>query len=163
LTWKLECYQELGLNPVKTILVVDDSRFLRITTERTLVRAGYNVVTACDGEDALRVAADTRPDLILLDMLLPKLSGPEVLRRLRTTEQTALIPIVVLSSLPQSNEAKLKRDGASAYFDKSGLGLHEHSESLVQIVNRMFDESRQQQSDDLADLNLPPVQAKGGL
>jgi CheY-like chemotaxis protein len=127
---------------VKTILVVDDSRFLRVTTERTLVRAGYNVVTACDGEDGLRVAAETRPDLILLDMLLPKLSGPEVLKRLRTIPQTALIPIVVLSSLPQSNEAQMKRDGASAYFDKSGLGLHEHSESLVQIVNRMFDECR---------------------
>ena len=94
---------------VKTILMVEDSRFLRVMNERTLVRAGYLVVTACDGEQALRFACESVPDLILLDMLLPKLTGPQVLRSLRTTPQTARVPIVVLSSLPQSNEAQLKR------------------------------------------------------
>ena len=46
---------------MKTILLVEDSRFLRLTTEKTLVRAGYKVVSACDGEEALRVAAETAP------------------------------------------------------------------------------------------------------
>jgi CheY-like chemotaxis protein len=138
---------------VKTILLVEGSRFLRLTTEKTLVRAGYMVVSACDGEEALRVAAETAPDLVLLDMLLPKLSGQDVLRSLRSTLQTASIPIVVLSSLPQSNERKLKRDGATAYFDESSLHLHEHSDSLIQIVNKMLGESKE----DTAAIGLPPL------
>jgi CheY-like chemotaxis protein len=57
------------------ILLVDDSKFLRLATERALARAGYDVSTAADGENALQVARERRPDLILLDMLLPKM-GP---------------------------------------------------------------------------------------
>ena len=123
---------------MNTILLVEDSRFLRMINERALVRAGYHVVTASDGEEALRVAGETRPDLILLDMLLPKLSGQEVLRSLRTTPQTAAVPIIVLSSLPQSNERRLKRDGATAYFDKASLSLDRESESLIHIVKKIL-------------------------
>ena len=146
---------------MKTILVVEDSRFIRLTTERTLARAGYQVMTACDGEEALKVAAEIAPDLVLLDMLLPKLSGPEVLRTLRTTPQTAGVPIVVLSSLPQSNERKLKRDGATAYFDKSSLRLHDYSDTLIHVVKKMLDGT----SDDGTDIEGPdsdsPLAAKG--
>lgn len=138
---------------MKTILLVEDSRFLRLTTENALARAGYKVVSACNGEEALRVAAETAPDLVLLDMLLPKLSVQEVLRSLRSSPQTASIPIVVLSSPPQSNERKLKRNGATAYFDKSGLGLHEHSDSLIQIVNKMLGECKE----DTGAIGLPPL------
>jgi len=129
------------------ILLVEDSRFLRVMNERTLARAGYRVMTACDGEEALRLASESVPDLILLDMLLPKLSGPEVLRSLRTNPQTSRVPIVVLSSLPQTNEPQLKKDGATAYLDKSTLGLHEHSESLIQIVKRILDEQSEREGE----------------
>jgi CheY-like chemotaxis protein len=57
-----------------TILVVEDSRFLRIADERILVKAGYRVIVAGDGEEALRVAAENLPDAILLDMMLPKMA-----------------------------------------------------------------------------------------
>ena len=90
---------------MKSILLVDDSRFIRMANERSLARAGYSVVTASDGEEALRTARSRVPDLILLDMLLPKLGGPEVLRALRKDPVTASIPVIVLSSLPQTNEA----------------------------------------------------------
>jgi len=62
------------------ILLIDDSRFLRISNERALTRAGHQVTTASDGEEGLRLAIDQHPDLIVLDMMLPKLSGPDVLR-----------------------------------------------------------------------------------
>ena len=62
------------------ILIVDDSRFLRIANERALVKAGHTVFTAADGEEGLPLAQERKPDLVVLDMLLPKLSGPEVLR-----------------------------------------------------------------------------------
>ena len=65
------------------ILLVDDSKFLRLATERALARAGYDVSTAADGENALQMAREKRPDVILLDMLLPKMTGPDVLKALK--------------------------------------------------------------------------------
>jgi PleD family two-component response regulator len=61
----------------ETILLVEDSKFLRIATERILTKAGYRVICAGDGDEALVLAGSSVPDLIVLDMLLPKLSGPE--------------------------------------------------------------------------------------
>jgi CheY-like chemotaxis protein len=132
---------------LKTVLLVEDSRFLRVLSERALVRAGYRVVTACDGEEALRLACEQPPDLILLDMLLPKLTGPEVLRSLKTTPKTARVPIIVLSSLPQSNERTLRKDGATAYIEKSALGLHQNSELLIRTVKKILDEQTHQNGD----------------
>jgi DNA-binding response OmpR family regulator len=82
------------------ILIVDDSRFLRIANERALLKAGHTVITAADGEEGLRLAQERKPDLVVLDMLLPKLSGPEVLQALRKDAE-ASIPVMVLTSLPQ--------------------------------------------------------------
>jgi CheY-like chemotaxis protein len=126
--------------PLESILLVDDSQFMRRANERSLTRAGYKVVGVGDGEEALRVADAMVPDLIVLDMLLPKLGGAEVLRALRTNSTTSAIPIVVLSSLPQKNAAKLLKEGAAAYFDKSSLGLDNKLKSLVQIVKSVLDE-----------------------
>jgi CheY-like chemotaxis protein len=124
---------------LKSILLVEDSRFLRMAIEQVLVRAGYKVLTAGDGEEALRIAYSRIPHLIVLDMLLPKLGGPEVLQALKGSALTAHIPVIVLSSLSQKNEAKLKQAGAVAYFEKSKLELDQHSESLLQIVKRTLD------------------------
>ncbi len=57
------------------VLLVDDSKFLRMANERALSKAGYQVSTAADGEEALQVAREKLPDIILLDMMLPKISG----------------------------------------------------------------------------------------
>jgi CheY-like chemotaxis protein len=124
---------------LKSILLVEDSRFLRMAIEQVLVRAGYKVLTAGDGEEALRIAYSRIPHLIVLDMLLPKLGGPEVLQALKGSALTAHIPVIVLSSLSQKNEAKLKQAGAVAYFEKSKLELDQHSSSLLQIVKRTLD------------------------
>ena len=124
---------------LKSILLVEDSRFLRMAIEQVLVRAGYKVLTAGDGEEALRIAYSRIPHLIVLDMLLPKLGGPEVLQALKGSALTAHIPVIVLSSLSQKNEAKLKQAGAVAYFEKSKLELDQHSASLLQIVKRTLD------------------------
>ena len=75
------------------ILLVDDSKFLRLATERALTRAGYGVSTASDGEHALAVAREQKPDLILLDMLLPKMTGPDVLKALKKDPATAGIAV----------------------------------------------------------------------
>src|ERR1035438_10754649 len=101
-----------------TILLVEDSKFLRIATERILTKAGYQVICAGDGDEALALAGSSLPDLIVLDMLLPKLSGPEVLRSLKKNDLTAHIPVVVLSSLSQNNGPKLMQEGADSFLEK---------------------------------------------
>jgi CheY-like chemotaxis protein len=116
------------------VLLVEDSKFLRIANERALCKAGFQVCTAADGEEALQVANDKLPDIILLDMLLPKLSGPQVLKALKTNPATQGIPVIVLTSLSQKNEEKLLHEGAAAYFEKSTLELDKSSDRLAATV-----------------------------
>lgn len=103
------------------ILLVEDSLAIRRENERVLIKAGYQVVTAKDGESALKVANDEHPDLILLDMILPKMSGPDVLEHLKKDAATVNIPVVVLSSLSEKNRQTLIEAGADEYLEKSSL------------------------------------------
>ena len=116
------------------IMVVEDSKFLRLATERALTHAGYEVSSAGDGEAALQVAKEKMPDLILLDMLLPKVGGPEVLRALKKESATAEIPVVVLTGMSPKNAERLQADGAAGFLEKSALGLDKGSEALVVAV-----------------------------
>ena len=118
-----------------TILLIDDSKFLRRANELAVAKSGYSVLVAADGEEGLRIAQEKVPDLIVLDMMLPKLSGPQLLHALKHDPRTAAIPVIVLSSLPQSNEAKLRSEGAAAYFEKSQLGLENGSTKLVRAID----------------------------
>jgi CheY-like chemotaxis protein len=120
------------------VLLVEDSKFLRIANERTLSKAGYQVCTAGDGEEALKVANDKLPDIILLDMMLPRLSGTEVLKALKANPATMDIPVIVLTSLSQKNEDKLVSAGAAAYFEKSAMALDKGSDQLAATVEAVF-------------------------
>ncbi len=103
------------------ILLVDDSKAILQENERVLIKAGYEVICAEDGESALKLAREEKPDLILLDMILPKMSGPDVLRHLKQDPATASIPVVVLSSLTEKNRQKLIEEGAEDYVEKNML------------------------------------------
>jgi CheY-like chemotaxis protein len=120
------------------VLLVEDSKFLRMATERALSNAGYLVSTASDGEEALRVAKDKLPDIILLDMMLPKISGPNVLKALKENPATMHIPVIVITSLSQKNEEKLLSEGAAAYFEKSALALDQNSTRLADTVEMVL-------------------------
>ncbi len=113
------------------ILLVDDSKFLRMATERALARAGYDVSTATDGERALEVAREVKPDVILLDMLLPKMTGPDVLKALKKDPATSGIAVVVVTGLSHKNAERLEQDGACAFLEKSELGLDKGAEALL--------------------------------
>ena len=104
-----------------TILLVEDNRMARTTSQHLLTRAGINVVVAEDGEQALKVAQTSAPDVILLDMLLPLLSGEKVLEALKKDPRTKAIPVIVLTGLSQKNERRLKHDGAAAFLEKNAL------------------------------------------
>jgi CheY-like chemotaxis protein len=110
------------------VLLIEDSKFLRMANERALCKAGFEVGTAADGEEALQSIQDKPPDIILLDMLLPKISGPAVLKALKDNPTTMHIPVIVLTSLSQKNEEKLLQEGAAASFEKSALELDKSSD-----------------------------------
>jgi CheY-like chemotaxis protein len=123
------------------ILLADDSKFLRLTIERALARAGYFVITAADGEQAVQLTKEKKPDLVLLDMLLPKLTGPEVLKALKADPETKDIAVVVFTGLSQKNASRLQRDGAFAFLEKSELGLDKGCDvfltALAEIVQKL--------------------------
>jgi CheY-like chemotaxis protein len=121
------------------ILLVEDSKFLRLATERALTRAGYDVTSAADGDEALRKAREKLPHLILLDMLLPKMSGPDVLKALKQDPATALIPVVVMTGMSQKNSARLQQDGALAFLEKSALELDKGPEKLLTALRKIFE------------------------
>jgi CheY-like chemotaxis protein len=119
----------------KRILLAEDDRFLRKAAEATLRRHGFAVSAAVDGEEALRMARVEGPDLILLDLIMPKLQGFEVLRILKQDPATSQIPVVVLSNLGQEGDVQQAlQGGAIAYFVKSNLSLQE----LVTNVQKLF-------------------------
>ena len=123
---------------MRTVLLVEDSKLIRVEREHTLKRAGYHVVTAGDGMEALSVAHTSHPDLILLDMMLPKLDGPSVLRALKADPLTAQIPVVVVTGLSQKNEEKLVHDGAAAFLGKDQLLTS--VEPLLQTIRKVLDD-----------------------
>ena len=123
------------------ILLVEDSLPIRRANVSVLHKAGYEVTSAEDGESALQLARDSKPDLILLDMILPKMSGPDVLHRLKSDPGTAGIPVVVLSSLTEKNRQKLMEAGAEEYIEKNTLmpvpGVNLLPEMLKNIICRI--------------------------
>jgi CheY-like chemotaxis protein len=129
------------------ILLVEDSKFLRLATERALARAGYDISSASDGAEALSLAREKMPNLILLDMLLPKMSGPDVLKALKQDPATKAIPVVVLTGMSQKNAARLQNDGAFAFLEKSALALDKGPHHLLIALKEIF-------------RNLSPAQAR---
>lgn len=116
------------------ILLVEDSKFLRMATERALSRAGYEVRTAIDGPEALELARTEKPHVILLDMLLPKMTGPEVLKALKKDPVTSRIAVVAFTGLSQKNANRLRQDGACAFLDKSELALDKGYDKLLRSL-----------------------------
>jgi two-component system, cell cycle response regulator len=120
------------------ILVVEDSKFLRATMERVLAKAGYAISSADDGEAALRKAQEILPDLILLDMLLPKMSGEQVLMALKKNPLTQAIPVMVVTRLHEKNSARLQADGAVGFYEKEDLALEQGSRRLLAAVEEVL-------------------------
>jgi two-component system cell cycle response regulator DivK len=103
----------------KTILYVEDNELNRKIVRDLLKRTKYQLVEAYDGEAGVAKALETRPDLILMDIQLPKISGLDATRRLRAEAATANIPIIAITSFALSgDDQKAKEAGATAYLAK---------------------------------------------
>ena len=103
----------------KTILYVEDNEFNRKIVRQLLAQTRYRLREAPDGETGVRAAQEELPDLVLMDVQLPKMSGLEATRQLRADPRTARVPIIIVTSYALSGDEQKARDaGATAYIAK---------------------------------------------
>ena len=103
----------------KKILVVDDTKDILLVVSRRLQSWGYEALTAESGEEGLRIAQETHPDLVLLDIMMPKMKGRDVCARLKADPATADIPVIFLTALGLADHIKAGMDlGADDYIVK---------------------------------------------
>jgi len=108
----------------KKILFIEDEAVMQKAVSEFLATEGYEVISSLDGELGLNAAKTRKPDLILLDLILPKMNGFEVLKELKADPATALIPIVVLTNLSEMGDiGKVLEYGVTTYLVKSDQSL----------------------------------------
>ena len=98
-----------------TVLVAEDEGALITLLRYNLEREGYRVLEALDGEEALLVVSESQPDLVLLDWMLPQLSGIEVCRRLRSRQETRNVPIIMLTARGEESDRIRGLDTGAAW------------------------------------------------
>lgn len=113
------------------VLVAEDDASVRMTIEFVLKDEGFDVLLASDGEEALKMASDSLPDVILLDQIMPKMDGKEVLTALRNHEPTNQIPVLVLTGMARGEP----EDWPGAHF----LGKPFSPEALVSQIRALLD------------------------
>jgi CheY-like chemotaxis protein len=121
----------------KRILVIEDDRILRKACETSLAKRGFVLLTASNGEEGIRQAEEHMPDLILLDMRMPKLTGTgtETLTALKQNEKTRNIPVFILSN--SSSEASMQKAetlGAAGYLVKASMSLRELGDHIAEFL-----------------------------
>lgn len=119
----------------KVILFIEDESALQKTFSEILNQEGYQMVSALDGEIGLRLAKDKKPDLILLDLILPKVNGFDVLKKLKEDKETKDIPIIVLTNLEEMGDVdKAIELGATTYLVKASYSLKEIVEKIKKAL-----------------------------
>ena len=121
---------------MKKILIIEDDEFLRAIAAKKIKTDGYDVAVAIDGPSALEIAKTEKPDLILLDLLLPGLSGFEVLEKLRGEAEFKATPILIFSNLGQADDiAKAKSLGSTDFLVKANFTLEEVSTKIKSYLS----------------------------
>lgn len=120
----------------KHILVIEDDEFLREMLVKKLAESGYKVSEAITGEDGLAKLKELRPDFLILDLILPGIDGFEVLTKLKSDNDTANIPVLILSNYGQKEDIKRGLDlGAIDYLIKSHLSPSQIIEKVNKFIN----------------------------
>jgi len=120
---------------MKKILIIEDDKFLRELISKKLLKEGHTVNEAIDGEDGIKKTREDKPDLILLDLILPGIDGFEVLSQIKTDPSLATIPVIILSNLGQREDVeKGLKLGAVDYLIKA----HFTPGGIIEKVNAAF-------------------------
>ncbi len=119
----------------KTILIIEDDRFLRELMSRKLTQEDFNISEAIDGEEGIKKLKKEKPDLVLLDLILPGIDGFEVLSRAKKDPEISSIPIIILSNLGQKDDVeKGMKLGAVGYLIKAHFAPGEIIEKIKTIL-----------------------------
>ena len=119
----------------KTILVIEDDKFLRELITRKLLNEAYEVSEAVDGEEGIKKIKEGKPDLILLDLILPGIDGFEVLSKMKEDPALASIPVIILSNLGQKDDVeKGLKMGAVDYLIKAHFTPGEIIEKIKVVL-----------------------------
>jgi len=122
---------------MKRILVIEDDKFLRELIVQKLSKEGYDVIEAIDGEAGVKQTKEGKPDIILLDLILPGIDGFEVLRQVKEDPNTASIPVIILSNLGQQEDVERgMKLGAVDYLIKAHFTPGEIIEKIQSIMNK---------------------------
>jgi len=120
---------------MKRILLAEDDAFLRRACETSLRARGFTVHTASDGQEALRLALAEPPDLVLLDLLMPRMTGLEVLRALREAEATRAVPVLIISNSSRESDIEaVTKLGVAGYLVKSNLSLKQLGDHVARLL-----------------------------
>ncbi len=123
---------------MKAILFIEDEAAIQKTFADALEKEDFEITSALDGEIGLRLAKEKKPDLILLDLILPKMNGFQVLQALKADEETKNVPVIVLTNLEQMKDIQKAIDlGARTYLVKSNYNLSE----VVSMVKKAIEEA----------------------
>lgn len=121
---------------MKKILFIDDESVLQKTFGDIIKEQGYDMVSALDGEIGFRLAKTEKPDLIMLDLVMPKQNGFETLKALKEDEDTQNIPVIVLTNLEDmKNVEKAIELGATTYLVKANYKLEEVVDKIKEALN----------------------------
>ena len=119
----------------KRIVLAEDDRFLRRACETKLKQCGFEVHSAVDGEEAVAMVQQVNPDLLLLDLLMPKRDGLTVLRMLREDAATRDVKVVILSNSSKELEMKNAAElGAAAYWVKANMSLQDLCDRVQEML-----------------------------
>jgi len=125
------------IKSMKKILFVEDELALQKAFEEIIKEEGYEIISALDGEGGLKLAQSQKPDLILLDLILPKMEGIEVLKRLKENETTKNIPVIVLTHVEDLEKVEKAIElGAQAYLVKAEYSLEEIKNKIKKILEK---------------------------
>jgi DNA-binding response OmpR family regulator len=121
---------------MKKILFIEDESALQKTFGEILSQEGYEMISASDGEIGLKLAKEKKPDLILLDLILPRVHGFDVLKKLKEDEETKEIPIIILTNLERIGDVdKALELGATTYLVKAQYSLEEVVTKIKQALS----------------------------
>ena len=121
---------------MKKILFIEDEPTLQKTVGEVLSQEGFKIFEALDGEEGLMMAKSEKPDLILLDLILPKKNGFEVLQELKADEETANLKVIVLTNLESSQDVERALAlGATNYLVKANYDLEEVVAKIKELLN----------------------------
>lgn len=117
------------------ILIVEDDVFLLEILSARFHKSGYVVSIAANGEDCMKVLESNKPDIILLDLMMPKMDGFEVLRRTKSSKDLSAIPIIVISNLGRPEDVQKAKDlGAIDYIIKSNFTVKEIVDKVSSVL-----------------------------